>query len=47
MTISEQNIVKRWNMMASKDLGIDRDVEASAFAELFRQVFEEGRQSRP
>ena len=45
MTISEQNIVKRWNIIASRDLGIDRNVEASAFAELFRQVFEEERQS--
>lgn len=25
MTISEKNIVKRWNMMASKDLGYDRN----------------------
>lgn len=41
MTISEQNIIKRWNMMASKDLGIDRNVEASSFANLFSQVFEE------
>ena len=40
MTISEQNIVKRWNMMASKDLGTDRNVEARGFAELFTAVFE-------
>lgn len=40
MTISEKNIVKRWNMMASKDLGIDRNVEAIGFAELFTAVFE-------
>lgn len=42
MTISEQNIVKRWNMMASKDLGTDRNVEAIGFAELFKSVFEDG-----
>ncbi|EOS68075.1 hypothetical protein C818_04242 [Lachnospiraceae bacterium MD308] len=35
MTISEKNIVKRWSMMASKDLGTDRNVEAIGFAELF------------
>lgn len=43
MTISERNIVKRWEIMASKDLGIDRNVEAVGFAKLFRQVFEEER----
>lgn len=42
MTISEQNIVKRWDMMASKDLGTDRNVEARGFAELFVGVFENG-----
>lgn len=42
MTISEKNIVKRWNMMASKDLGTDRNVEAIGFAELFKNVFEDG-----
>lgn len=41
MTISEENIVKRWKFMASKDLGIDRNLEAHDFAELFRKVFEE------
>lgn len=40
MTISEQNITRRWNMLASKDLGTDVHFEASAFADLFRQVFE-------
>lgn len=40
MTISEQNIVKRWDFMASKDLGTDRNLEAHGFAELFREVFE-------
>lgn len=33
MTISEKNIVKRWNIMASKDLGYDRNIEAIGFAE--------------
>lgn len=42
MTISEKNIVKRWNMMASKDLGYDRNIEAIGFAELFKSVFEDG-----
>lgn len=42
MTISEKNIVKRWSMMASKDLGYDRNVEAIGFAELFKSVFEDG-----
>lgn len=42
MTISEKNIVKRWNMMASKDLGTDRNVEAIGFAKLFKSVFEDG-----
>ena len=40
MTISEKNIVKRWNMMASKDLGYDRNPEAKGFAELFSSIFE-------
>ena len=40
MTISEKNIVKRWNMMASKDLGFDRNPEARAFAEFFSSIFE-------
>lgn len=40
MTISEKNIVKRWNMMASKDLGSDRNPEARGFAELFSSIFE-------
>lgn len=40
MTISEKNIIKRWSMMASKDLGIDRNVEARGFADLFTAVFE-------
>ena len=40
MTISEKNIVKRWNMMASKDLGIEKNIEAHGFAELFAAVFE-------
>lgn len=40
MTISEKNIVKRWNMMASKDLGFDRNPEAMGFAELFSSIFE-------
>ena len=40
MTISEKNIVKRWNMMASKDLGYDRNPEARGFAELFSSIFE-------
>ena len=38
MTISEKNIVKRWNMMASKDLGYDRNPEARGFAELFSSM---------
>lgn len=42
MTISEQNIVKRWAFMASKDLGTDRNVEAFGFANLFKNVFEDG-----
>ncbi|MEY8424676.1 hypothetical protein AALB52_18425 [Lachnospiraceae bacterium 38-14] len=42
MTISEKNIVKRWNMMASKDLGFDRNSEARGFAEFFRSIFEDG-----
>lgn len=42
MTISEKNIVQRWRMMASKDLGYDRNVEAKGFAELFKSVFEDG-----
>jgi hypothetical protein len=42
MTISEKNIVKRWSMMASKNLGTDRNVEAIGFAELFKNVFEDG-----
>lgn len=42
MTISEKNIVKRWAMIASKDLGYDRNVEAIEFAELFKSVFEDG-----
>ena len=41
MTISEKNIVKRWNMMASKDLGFDRNSEARGFAEFFRSIFED------
>ncbi len=40
MTISEKNIVKRWNIMASKDLGYDRNPEARGFAELFSSIFE-------
>lgn len=40
MTISEKNIVARWNMMASKDLGTDRNIEANGFAKLFAAVFE-------
>lgn len=40
MTISEQNIVKRWNMMASKDLGLEVNIEAHGFSELFIAVFE-------
>lgn len=40
MTISEKNIVKRWNMMANKDLGIDRNIEAHGFSELFTAIFE-------
>lgn len=39
MTISEKNIVKRWNIMASKDLGTDVNIEARGFAELFTSVF--------
>ena len=42
MTIGEQNIINRWDFMASKDLGIDRIVEAKAFAQLFKEVFENG-----
>ena len=42
MTISEKNIVKRWNMMAGKDLGTDRNVEAIGFSEFFKSVFEDG-----
>ena len=40
MTIGEKNIVKRWSMMASKDLGFDRNPEARGFAELFSSIFE-------
>lgn len=40
MTISEKNIVKRWRLMASKDLGYARNPEASGFAELFSSIFE-------
>lgn len=40
MTMDEQNIVRRWRMMASKDLGIDRNLEAIGFAELFSSIFE-------
>lgn len=40
MTISEKNIVKRWNMMAGKDLGYGRNSEARGFAELFSSIFE-------
>lgn len=42
MTISEKNIVKRWNIMASKDLGYDRNIEAIGFAEFFSTIFEHG-----
>ena len=40
MTVNEQNIVKRWNFMASKNLGTDRNIEAYGFADLFTAVFE-------
>lgn len=40
MTISEQNIVKRWNLMASKDLGTDFNILAIQFSELFTMIFE-------
>lgn len=40
MTVNEQNIVKRWDFMASKDLGIDRNLEAYGFSEMFREIFE-------
>lgn len=43
MTISQENIIKRWNMMEDKDLGTDRNLEAHGFASLFRQVFEDGK----
>lgn len=36
------NIVRRWNFMATKDLGIDRNVEARQFAKLFQKIFEDG-----
>lgn len=42
MTISENNVLKRWNMMASKDLGSDRNPESKGFAELFTSIFEDG-----
>ncbi len=39
MTISEQNIIKRWSLMASKDLGIDINVQSREYLDLFNQIF--------
>ena len=41
MKINEMNIVKRWSFMATKDLGIDRKIEAIQFAKLFKSLFED------
>lgn len=43
---TDENIVKRWKIMASKDLGIERNMEARDFAEMFIKVFECG-QNQP
>ena len=42
MTINERNIVRRWELMASKDLGIDVNVESREYAKLFKDIFEFG-----
>lgn len=39
MLRSDENTIKRWKFMASKDLGIDRSREAGEFARFFEQVF--------
>lgn len=39
MNKNEKNIIDRWNMMASKDLGSDINPLASEFAKLFERVF--------
>ena len=41
MTICEQNIINRWNLMASKDLGVMVNPQAEEFCKLFKKVFEE------
>lgn len=40
MTRSQENIVKRWELMASKDLGYEVQPVAEGFARIFRELFE-------
>lgn len=40
MTRSQENIVKRWELMASKDLGYEVRPVTIGFAKIFREVFE-------
>lgn len=42
MTISEQNILRRWSLMASKDLGTDINPITYGMADLAKAVLEEG-----
>lgn len=39
MTISEENIVKRWKFMASKDLGYEVNPLAAEYARFFEMIF--------
>ena len=41
MNISQQNILKRWNLMASKDLGTDINPIARDMADLAKKVLKE------
>lgn len=41
MNISQQNILKRWNLMSSKDLGTDINPIARDMADLAKKVLEE------
>ena len=42
MNINEQNIINRWNLMASKDLGTRINPLTQEFARFFNMVFNEG-----
>lgn len=41
MTRTEQNIIEHWELMGTKDIGLESKNTAWEFSKIFRQIFEE------